>query len=160
MPILCPECNAPLKDVETCREYLDQMIKWDFGDFAGVGQIHHLTVLSYNLQHPSVYSSKGLEHAKESLVQFLKQPDAFAEHDAQNRSSLASDKRDWKIAGTPGDHGEYRQKPAWTIRASDVVQGGLQNYMDNVKKWARSIEKSLTESGNFECYNKSHEKIS
>ncbi len=146
---LCPECGAPIRGVSECNDYLNEMIRWDFQDFLGVGQIHHLTVLSYNLQHPRVYSPKGLEDAKDSLREFLAHPEAFREHDARNREKLASNVRDWKIAGTAEDHAEYSSQPEWTMRASDVVEAGLPRYVENVKKWARSIQHSLEESGNL-----------
>jgi len=146
---VCPECGAPLEGVESCRDYLNEMIKWDFEDFTGVGKVHHLTVLSYNLQHPSVYSPKGLEDAKNSLKEFLAHPESFHAHDLRNRKALASDVRDWKIAGTPQDHGTYTQSPVWGMRASDVVKGGLNNYVENVKRWGQSVLDSLLESGNL-----------
>jgi hypothetical protein len=142
----CPECGAILENVAECREYLNEMIKWDFEDFTGVGKIHHLTVLSYNLQHPSLYSPKGLENAKDSLKEFLANPESFKDHDEWNRQQLASDVRDWKITGTPESHGEYATKPIWTITAADVVRGGLPNYVENVKKWGRSVQGSLVEA--------------
>ena len=141
----CHECGAPLENVESCCDYLNEMIKWDFEDFTGVGRIHHLTVLSYGLQHPSVYSSKGLQDAKDSLKQFMLDPESFREHDKRNRQRLASGTRDWKITGTSEDHGEYPSPPAWKIRASDVVREGLPRYIENVKKWAASVLESLDE---------------
>jgi hypothetical protein len=146
----CAECGAPLVSVEHCREYLNEMIKWDFEDFKGVGQIHHLTVLSYNLQHPSLYSPRGLEYAKESLEEFTSHPTSYSEHGARDSQKLSSDVRDWKITGTPESHGEYIGKPAWKILASDVVDGGLENYVENVKKWSASVLESLKESGNLD----------
>lgn len=146
----CPECDAPLEHVTACREYLNEMIKWDFEDFTGVGKIHHLTVLSYNLQHPSVYSQKGLADAKESLKEFIQDPESFAAHDERNRKNLGSDVRDWKIAGTAEDSGKYRTAPTWTMRASDVIRAGLPEYVENVKKWSTSVFESLQASGNLE----------
>ena len=145
----CPECGSLLENVTECREYLNEMVKWDFEDFTGVGRVHHLTVLSYNLQHPSVYSPKGLEDAKGSLKEFLANPESFKEHDARNRRTLSSDARDWKITGTLEDHAKYSMMPQWTITASDVVKGGLPNYVENVKKWAESVRESLAVSSNL-----------
>jgi len=142
----CHECGAPLNNVKECRDYLNEMIKWDFEDFTGVGQVHHLTVLCYNLQHPSNYSPKGLEEAKNSLKNFILNPNSFKEHDMSNRNNLASNMRDWKIIGTVESHGTYPLKPSWKILASDVVMGGLNNYVGNVKKWAQSVLESLEES--------------
>ena len=145
----CLECGAPLEGVQECRDYLNEMIKWDFEDFGGVGKIHHLTVLSYSLQHPSAYSQKGLEDAKISLQEFILHPGSFKEHDDSNRKKLASDVRDWKITGTAEDHGTYEIKPHWTMLASDVVMAGLGPYVENVEKWSRSILESLQNSGNL-----------
>ena len=144
----CEECGAPLPPGESCRDYLNQMIVWDFDDFTGVGQIHHLTVISYNLQHPSLYSRKGLEYAKTSLLEFSKNPTAYTKHGMHDLKTLSSDVRDWKITGTAADHGNYEEKPVWTMRASDVVAGGLGNYVENVKRWSSSIIEALEKSGN------------
>ncbi|MCE9643052.1 MAG: DUF5946 family protein [Candidatus Andersenbacteria bacterium] len=148
--VQCVECGAPLDDGKECRDYLHEMITWDFEDFNGVGKIHHLTVLAYNLQHPSLYSRKGLENAKVSLQEFVRNPSSFREHDELHKESLASDVRDWKITGTAEDRGAYPVKPDWTILASDVVRGGLGAYVDNVKKWSESVLSALEVSGNLD----------
>jgi hypothetical protein len=147
--ILCDECGAKLIDADSCREYLNEMIKWDFEDFLGVGKVHHLTVLSYNLQHPSVYSVKGLQNAKETLVEFIKNPTQYATHGAYDREKLASDVRDWKISGTPESHAEYATRPQWHMLASKVVRGGLGNYVDNVIKWNETVLCDLRDTGNL-----------
>lgn len=145
----CAECGSSLENVNECRDYLNEMIKWDFEDFTGVGKVHHLTVLSYNLQHPSVYSPMGLDDAKNSLQEFLTNPEAFSSHDERNRKLLASDVRDWKIVGTPENYAKYVGTPLWKMNASIVVEGGLPLYVENVKKWARSVFESLVESGDL-----------
>lgn len=145
----CAECGAELEPGKTCRDYLNEMIKWDFEDFLGVGQIHHLTVLCYNLQHPSVYSKIGLEEAKKDLEIFLANPEKFTEHDKVHRENLSSDVRDWKIIGTADDHGKYLAAPEWSMRADDIVKAGLDNYVENVKNWGESVSDSLRESGNL-----------
>ncbi|MDB4991920.1 MAG: uncharacterized protein JWL75_165 [Parcubacteria group bacterium] len=141
----CPECGAPLEGKTECREYLNEMIKWDFEDFTGVGKIHHLTVLSYNLQHPNLYSSKGLQNAIESLTEYMQNPMDYTAHGTRDREKLASDIRDWKITGTAEDHGAYATKPEWKMLASDVVAGGLVHYVENVKKWSQSVLEVLQE---------------
>lgn len=139
----CAECGATSPEGKTCRDYLNNLITWDFEDFTGVGQIHHLTVVCFNLQHPSVYSAKGLEDAKCFLREYMGTNFSFAEHDARNRELLASDVRDWKISGTPDDHGSYKMMPTWTMTAKDIVEGGLDNYVENVKKWSHSIYEAI-----------------
>lgn len=146
----CLECGALLQNVQECRDYLNEMIKWDFEDFSGVGKIHHLTILSYNLQHPSVYSQKGLEDAKASLQEYILNPESFREHDKSNRRKLASDVRKWKITSTSENYGMYAVKPNWNILASDVVAGGLDLYTINVRRWSQSVLESLKSSGNLQ----------
>ncbi len=136
---ICPECGAVLTEGKTCRDYLDTMIMWDFQDFLGVGQIHHLTVLCYGLQHPATYSQKGLEDAKDFLREFVHEKNSFEEHDKRNRERLSSNVRDWKIIGTPEDHGSYAAMPHWTIRTPDVAMPGLEGYPERVIAWAQSI---------------------
>jgi len=135
----CHECGASVPEGKNCQDYLNSLITWDFQDFMGVGQIHHLTVVCYNLQHPRLYSQKGLEDAKCFLREFMGTNFSFEEHDKRNRESLASDVRDWKISGSPLDHGSYKIVPTWTMTAKDIVDGGLGNYPNNVKKWSQSI---------------------
>jgi len=145
----CEECGAILPEGKLCGEYLEEMIKWDFEDFLGVGQIHHLTVLCYYLQHPSLYSREGLADGKDFLREFVVKDVSFSEHDARNRERLSSSVRDWKIKGTPENHGAYAAKPAWEMTAKDIVEAGLGDYVGNVKKWSRSVYASLEKSGNL-----------
>ena len=135
---VCHECGAILPEGKTCKDYFERMITWDFEDFTGAGTVHHLTVLCYSLQHPSVYSRRGLEDAKEFLEEFVSENASFEEHDKRNRHRLSSSVRDWKIAGTPEDHGMYDSVPQWTIRTPDVAISGKEGYEARVQKWAES----------------------
>lgn len=146
---ICNECGSVLAENKECRDYINEMIMWDFEDFNGVGKVHHLTVLSYNLQHPSVYSQKGLENAIISLEEFLFNPKSFSKHDEINRINLSSNVRDWKITGTLNEHAKYKFKPTWSIVASDIVNAGLDEYTKNVEKWGESVLQSLKNSGNI-----------
>lgn len=143
----CDECGAVLTEGTTCRDHLNTMIAWDFEDFLGAGQVHHLTVLCYNLQHPRVYSKKGLTDALEFLNEFVNKNVSFAEHDLRNRKRLSSGVREWKITGTEDDHGSYSPVPAWTIRASDVALAGREGYVERVNEWSRSVSSDLRLAG-------------
>jgi hypothetical protein len=145
----CAECGAVLGEGKTCRDYLETMITWDFEDFLGVGQVHHLTVLCYNLQHPRVYSQKGLEDAKSFLKEFVDEHISFEAHDKRNRERLSSNVRDWKITGTPSDFGTYEHAPVWTMHTPDIAIPGVEGYEDRVRAWSVSIRTSLEQSGNL-----------
>ena len=64
---ICPECGSFLTNDKACRDYFDQMLAWDFQDPTGAGKLHHLTVLCYHLQHPSLYSLEAMKSAKKFL---------------------------------------------------------------------------------------------
>jgi hypothetical protein len=64
---ICPECGSFLTNEEKCRDYFDQMLIWDFENPTGAGKLHHLTVLCYHLQHPSLYSLEAMKSAKKFL---------------------------------------------------------------------------------------------
>ncbi len=145
----CSECRGKLFDGKVCRDYFEEMITWDFEDFLGAGTVHHLTVLCYNLQHPSLYSKKGLDDAKNFLAEFVMKKASFEEHDRRNRERLSSDVRDWKIVGTPEDYGKYATQPDWTMHASDVAMAGREGYEARVQSWAESVYKDLEKTGDL-----------
>jgi hypothetical protein len=59
----CPECGAVRHGDTTCQDGFHQMLFWENEDPAN-GAVHHLMVVSYHIQHPSLYSPEGLENAK------------------------------------------------------------------------------------------------
>ncbi|MES2224678.1 MAG: hypothetical protein V4478_01685 [Patescibacteria group bacterium] len=74
----------------------------------------------------------------------------FEEHDRRNRKRLSSHVRDWKIAGTPEDYGNYTVQPDWAIHASDVAMAGREGYEARVQLWAESVYKDLEKTGNLQ----------
>jgi hypothetical protein len=123
------------------------MLAWEFEH--QLPDVHHLLVLGYHLQHPSLYSPAGLEGAKQLLVRFL--VDGIPPQTVRRalRPTVNSGTRDYKITGTPESHGSYPQPVVWTMRAGDVVQGGPEHYYANVQAWAESILDSLRASANL-----------
>jgi hypothetical protein len=138
----CPECGASWADEQTCQDYFHQMLFWE-NEYPEYGaEVHHLMVVSYHLQHPSLYSPEGLNEGRRLLVDFLEgvPPQEVRE---RNRGRLDSSKRTWKIKGTDDSHGSYDRPIRWTMTAADVVAGGVDNYCDNVRRWAESIHEAL-----------------
>ncbi len=124
------------------------MLAWEIEN-PSLGEVHHLMVLSFYLQHPSLYSPEGLEGAKQLLVDFLKRdltPNQVRERD---RAAMDSGNRKFKIKGTAESRGSYPYPVPWTITAADVVAGGADHYRDNVRMWTRSILASLKASANL-----------
>src|SRR5215210_7893546 len=96
----CPECGAAWEGGKTCQDDFHQMLYWESED-PSLWEVHHLMVLCYHLQHPSLYSPAGLNWAKDTLVEFVEQSASTEEVRRHNRTNLDSGNRKWKIKGTP-----------------------------------------------------------
>jgi hypothetical protein len=140
----CPECGATWVEGQTCQDYFHQMLFWENEDPAR-GEVHHLMVLCYHLQHPSLYSVEGLAYSRGLLADFVERGLNTEEVRRRNRQQVASDNRPWSITARPGNQGHYEQPPVWTLTAEDVVDGGPDAYQSNVRQWACSIANSLRE---------------
>lgn len=139
---ICLECGAVLENVESCQDYFHQMLFWE-AENPSYGEVHHLSVLSYYLQHPNLFSQEGLDVAKGLLAEFL--VEKITPKTARKRmvAKLESGINKPKIAGTEDSQGSYNYQIAWRITALDVVAGGVANYCDFVRKWAHSILETL-----------------
>ncbi len=136
--VACSECGAE----RLCQEDFYQMLFWE-AEFPALGQEHHLMVLCYHLQHPSLYTPEGLNAAKQLLVEFLENGLTPEQVRKQYTSQVDSGQRHWKIKASSQVHGTYDAPMAWTMTAGDVVAGGAENYLQNVRAWAQSVLESL-----------------
>lgn len=147
-PPLCPECGSVWHDEETCQQHFHQMLAWEHENPANWA-VHHLTVLCYHLQHPSLYSPEGLNGAMQLLERFLEQGATPQDVRRQQYAAMNSRNRSWKIKGTPASHGAYRSPVQWTMTAAQVIANGADAYRESVRAWARSVYEALKVSGNL-----------
>lgn len=139
----CSECGKVWTNEQTCEADFHQLLFWE-AEFPAYGaEVHHLMVLCYYLQHPSLYSPAGLNEARQLLVKFVDHGASPSELRQRNRARVDSSWRNWKITGTPAAQGSYDPPIQWKMTAADVVVGGSGNYCDNVRAWARSINEVL-----------------
>lgn len=124
------------------------MLFWE-ADNPAYGVVHHLMVLCYHLQHPSLYSPEGLNEGKRLLVEFVENGVSTAEIRRRSKNRVDSGKRDWKIKATAASKGAYMNPVEWTMTAADVTAGGSASYCDNVRKWSQSTFKALKASNNI-----------
>jgi len=85
---ICSECGAVLQDEKTCQDHFYQMLFWE-NEYPGYGEVHHLTVLCYHLQHPSLYSPEGLSGGIQLLADFVER--GVTPEDSRKRSRAAVD---------------------------------------------------------------------
>lgn len=146
---VCAECGAARHGGDTCTNDFHQMLAWEVEN-PTFGEVHHLMVLCYHLQHPSLYSPEGLAWATQTLVVFLEQGATPQEVRQRNRSILDSGNRKWKVTGTRDSFGKYERPVHWEVTAADVITGGMDNYCESVRAWARSVLETLRASGNLQ----------
>lgn len=142
----CPECGAVWATGENCETDFHQMLFWEAENPAYGAEVHHLMVLCYHLQHPSLYSLEGLNEGQRLLVDFVERGLSPTEVRKRNRARVDSSQRDWKIKGTPASHASYDPPIKWTMTAADVVADGVDHYCENVHAWAISINELLKAS--------------
>jgi len=141
----CPECGAEVQEGQTCQENFYQMLGWESEQPANWA-VHHLTVLCYHLQHPSLYSPEGLRAGFTLLTDFLERGTTPTEVRKQRGAQADSGARTWKIKGTPESHGAYDPPVVWSMTTNQVIAAGIDNYCDSVRAWASSMLISLKTS--------------
>ncbi len=138
----CPECGARLAEGRSCADDFHQLLFWE-NERPELGEVHHLMVLCYHLQHPSLYSAEGLAHARRLLADFVAGGLSPAEVRQRQRAAVDSGQRAWHVTGRPGNRGAYERTPLWTMRAQDVVAVGIERYSDSMRRWAADVYDAL-----------------
>ena len=108
--------------------------------------VHHLMVLCYHLQHPSLYSAEGLATARGLLTDFIERGLSPEEVRKKNSGPVASGARDWTITARSGNQGAYDRPIPWTMTAADVVVAGAEAYVESVSTWARAVHADIHQS--------------
>jgi len=144
----CRECGALQPEGKTCLDDFHTLLGWET-EYPGYGLVHHLTVLCYHLQHPSLYSPEGLAYAKGLLVDFLDHGKSTEQVRWQNQSAVSSSKRAWKVTARPGLQGAYDHPIPWTMTAADVAADVHNHYIENVRAWADSVLQAFKSSENL-----------
>jgi hypothetical protein len=98
----CPECGSHWLAGETCQDLFYQLMYWELDAPCLFQQAHHLSVLSYHLQHPSLYSPEGLSWAIKLLTDLYEGDVHPRDTITRDREKLDSGKRDFKFRGKPG----------------------------------------------------------
>lgn len=137
----CPECGANWTPDITCTDLFHLLLFWEWE--YSMPEVHHLMVLCYHLQHPSLYSPEGLSDARRLLTTFVENGTPPAEVRRRRAGELDSGRRNWQITARPGSHGAYASPPLWTMTIADVAEAGPGCYYESVREWARSVYKAL-----------------
>ena len=144
---ICNECGAQWENDVKCEDHFYQMLYWEAENLSFI-QVHHLAVLSYYLQHPSLYSPEGLNAAKQLLAEIIEEgiTPAAARKRVAIKFEIANQKP--KIKAREDAKGSYKEPVKWSMVAGDVVAGGETGYCENIRKWSQYIYETLKDTGN------------
>lgn len=144
----CPECGAVwTQEGDTCTDHFHVLLAWELEH--QLYDAHHLLVLCFHLQHPSLYSPQTLLSAKQMLVDFCERGVSPQQMREQIANTVDSGVRQHKIKGTPESFGKYDHPITWTMHVSDITRAGIERYYESVYRWADSVLESLRASGNL-----------
>ena len=133
-PTRCPECGAAMRDGLSCREQYEAVLALEYENPVAFGAVHHLTVPAYSVQHPSGYTPEAIDWMLNLLEGFLEQgvsPGAMRE---QNRDSMDSGQRSFKLTRPPAPP----KLVEWPLTINSVYGVGLDVYAGRVRAWAQA----------------------
>ncbi len=143
---ICTSCGAVYIDAMTCQDDFYQMLYWEhelMAEGMNLMEVHFLMVASYHMQHPHLYSSETLVTIRHNVSEFLQGRLGLDQIHRATGEAARSDRRRHKITGHNGNHGGYATPVQWTMRAMDVVAAGKDQYVSNVRRWAKSVIAAL-----------------
>ncbi|HSM58288.1 MAG TPA: DUF5946 family protein [Candidatus Sulfomarinibacteraceae bacterium] len=135
MASTCPHCGARV-DGEECRDRFDRCLAKEFENPDTYGAVHHLTVISYMLQH-NEYSRPAWLEAREMLSQFVNHGLTPAEARRKHSQTLDRAQRPWRV--TEGEKITEVADIRWQRTIADVRLDNADLYRADVRRWAASV---------------------
>jgi hypothetical protein len=128
MADVCPECGA-----SGCREKFETMLALEFENPEVFGAVHHVTVICYNLQHPSAFSDEALAWMRSTLRALVEEGLSPAE--LRERSKKQFKGQVTVLSKTPKATRQIR----WSMTVINVHIDTPENYVSDIMVWAKSI---------------------
>jgi hypothetical protein len=125
---------------KTCREAFEELISREFQDPV-CGQVHHLTVLCYDLQHPLQFTREALEWSRAALQAAVEQGVSpvelrrFARRQFSGKAKPKVTRQAQPEEAAPRIH--------WRMTALDVLGESAEGHNQRVEAWARSVLEDL-----------------
>ena len=132
---ICPECGAEAAAGVDCEALFNECLALEYSD-TNYWEVQHLTVAAYMLQHSSRLTKEGWLATRQLLREFLVENKSPLEIKKQNKYSVNSGNRKWKITSRDGKAFIARCKWAKTIL--DVNLNSSTTYRDTIITWARA----------------------
>jgi hypothetical protein len=135
---------------KTCREAFEELIAREF-QYPVCGQVHHLTVLCYDLQHPRQFTPQALAWSQDALRAAVEEGVSPVELRRRARQQFSRKNKPRVIKeSSPASFAEAgeKDKPAfrWRMTALDALGESAEGHNQRVEAWARSVLADLDPS--------------
>ncbi len=129
----CPACGA---SGNLCRARFEELLAKEFED-PEYGQVHHLTVPAYMLQHSTQLTREGWIYEREPLRDFLVGGRRPEEIRLERRAALDGGRRKFKIKSRDGQ--PLFPPRHWSKTIVDVRPEVAAQYRKDIEAWARAV---------------------
>jgi hypothetical protein len=140
----CRQCGAVPQRGMDCRGMFEEMIAREFEDPL-CGQVHHLTVICFNLQHSLDFTPAALAWSRNALEQVLEQ--GIPPGELRRRSRQLYDGPGKPKVTRQAQAGEAAPHVAWTMTIANAVGDGRAGHPQRVQAWAQAVLGDLKKYG-------------
>jgi hypothetical protein len=139
---VCPECGGQFTAEETCTDRYYACMALELTD-PSYGAVHHFTVPTYMLQHPSQLSADGWQAMCQILHQFLVEGVAPARmRQIIQQQQKTRPKSFSMVKGPPAAQPTWN----WTKTIMDVRLDDATTYCDDVRAWAEAVHHDIQQN--------------
>lgn len=134
----CPECGAPTVDGVACSEQFGAVLAWEQYDAELLAE-HFKTVATFNLQHPSRFTTEAYEALRESHALHLEGKLPVPEIRRRMRALFDGPRR---VLTREGERTVVAR--AWDETIAGVYAGGRpEGAAARVRSWAAAVKRGL-----------------
>ena len=142
----CEECGADLPHDETCAGRFETLLAADFGGVAEAFDVHGLTVLTYQLQHPSGVKPWYLAFGYDLMRRIFGQGEDWRQALTEVRQNKADVAR-WKMMVTSIPPEVVMHPVPGEVTIADIDPAAPAGHADRVLAWARSVAEKRARVG-------------
>ncbi len=136
----CTECGADVSNDQTCRARFEALLASDYGGVAEAAAVHALTVLTYQLQHPSGVKPWYLASGYDVMRRiFGRGEDWRAVLQGVRQASGSDIGQRWKQTVSAVPAGVVTSPVPGEMTIGDIDPAAPVGHADRVLAWARSV---------------------
>ncbi len=130
---VCKDCKRVLENFVPCAELYHHFLGKEVSD-PDFWQVHHLTVLTYSIQHPTFLTKNGRLEMQKMLKRFIVDGLSPQQARQQFRPFVSNQNRTWKITTENVDAPSPTTQ--WHMTIGQIRVDNSEHYCEDIRKWA------------------------